>query len=83
MSQSYPKSLGAGSDKYGLCEVCNKKMDTAYISYVYWPNRSVAVFSHKECVIDEIKKPCKQVGCFLEPPCPDCGSSLIDFPVGA
>lgn len=30
----------------------------------------------------KLLKRCSVRGCGLEPPCPDCGRSLIDFPVG-
>lgn len=45
---AYPKSLRAGGDKYGVCEVCNKYMDTAYIAPI--KEGVDYLFGHKECL---------------------------------
>ena len=82
---NYPKNLGAGSDKYGRCEICNKKMDTAYISWNKLTKR--ATFAHKECLVSgdiEVEGIhfCEHNGEVYRPPCPDCGSCLIDVSLG-
>lgn len=45
----YPLSLGAGSEKYGPCEICGKKMEAAYISGNEF---MLFIFGHKECLAD-------------------------------
>jgi hypothetical protein len=44
----YPRSLGAGSGKYGYCEVCRKHVDAIYITPV--KKGADYLFGHKECL---------------------------------
>lgn len=42
-----PKPLGAGSEKYGLCELCGKNVDSMYIKNVYFGGY---LFGHYDCL---------------------------------
>ena len=42
------RSTGAGSDKYGVCEVCKQNANTVYLTNIgQW-----TLFGHEECLID-------------------------------
>ena len=43
------KSLGAGSAKYGVCEVCEKEVGTTYLAAY----EEYLLFGHEECLINQ------------------------------